>query len=232
VIAFPSPSPQSKRNDYLLPPGSRRGHPRLRAAHALGGRGSVSSARRVWVTGLYAVLCRGRFGAGHRAGDRGSPSGAGPDRSGPARRRGDWSPVPVSVGRTCWPAGAARAAVLPAWGLFAAFYPRRPGGALLPAADSSSPARPFCRALGGARPLRRSRWRPTASGNGARSTPSTAIAPSQACRRRSSSGTGEGRWVLVEDWALPEARSVLGDAPTALTGRVGRGTIVLLGPLH
>ena len=117
-----------------------------------------------------------------------------------------------------------------AWGLFAAFY-LVTAAALLPAADSFKSARPFCRALAARVPsgepvatYRFWQWRAEYTFYGDRAFASLQT-PEQLRDWR-------GRWVLVEDWALPEARSVLGDAPTALTGRVGRGTIVLLGPLH
>jgi 4-amino-4-deoxy-L-arabinose transferase-like glycosyltransferase len=227
VIAFLSLS-QSKRNDYLLP---------AAAAVAILASGPLTRWiggdplprwRRAWVTGLLAVLALAALGLGAAlvvVAPRRAPVLAEPGRA---------AAVMLAVGACI---GAAmlvrrhrRGAAIAAWGTFAAFF-LVAAAALLPAADSFKSARPFCRALAAQVPpgepvasYRFWQWRAEYSFYGDRAFAS--LQTPEDLR------AWTGRWVLVEDWALPEARTVLGDAPAALTGRVGQGTIVLLGPLH
>ncbi len=227
VIVFLSMS-QSKRNDYLLPVAAAvailASGPLLRWVDG----GPLSRARRVWVTGLLAVLAVAALGLGVAlvtVAPRQAPVLTGPG----------WLAAVVLVAGAVSVAallarGRRRGAALAAWGAFAAFY-LVTAAALLPAADAFKSARPFCRALAARVPsgepvatYRFWQWRAEYTFYGERAFASLQT-PEQLRDWR-------GRWVLVEDWALPEARTVLGDAPAALTGRVGRGTIVLLGPLH
>jgi hypothetical protein len=107
--------------------------------------------------------------------------------------------------------------------------------ALLPAADALKSARPFCRELAARVPLREPvasyrfwRWRAEYTFYGERAFESLQAPDALRAWARAPGH----RWVLVEDWAVPEARAVLGDIPAAITRRVGQSTIVLLGPLH
>ena len=130
--------------------------------------------------------------------------------------------------------GRRRGAALAAWGTFAGFY-LVAAGALLPAADAFKSARPFCQQLAARVPAgepvatyRFWRWRAEYSFYGDRTFEDLQTAEALRAWVR----LPGRRWVLVEDWALSEARDVLGAIPAAVTGKVGKGTIVLLGPLH
>ncbi|HEX5041870.1 MAG TPA: glycosyltransferase family 39 protein [Candidatus Polarisedimenticolaceae bacterium] len=226
-IAFLSLS-QSKRNDYLLPAAAAVAilvsGPLMRWMDG----GALPRWRRTWTVGLLAVLALAALGL------------AAALVIVPPRR----APVLEVTGRVAaavLAAGAAalaamlvrsrrRGAAIAAWGMFAAFY-LVAAAALLPAADAFKSARPFCRAMArhvapGDRvaSYRFWRWRAEYTFYGDRAIESLQTPEELRAWR--------GRFVLVEDWALPEVRRVLGDGPVALTGRVGGGTIVLLGPLH
>jgi 4-amino-4-deoxy-L-arabinose transferase-like glycosyltransferase len=219
---------QSKRNDYLLPAAAA-------VAILVSGPltrwiddGPLPRWRRVWTTGLLALLALAALGLGAAlvvVPPRQAPVLEGSGRAAAAVLAAGAAALTAMLVR-----GPRRGAAFAAWGTFAGFY-LVAAAALLPAADAFKSARPFCRAMAthvaAGQPVASYRfwqWRAEYTFYGERVIES--LQTPEELR------AWNGRWVLVEDWALPEVRRVLGEAPVALTGRVGQGTIVLLGPLH
>ena len=231
VIAFLSLS-QSKRNDYLLPAAAAAAvlvsGPLVRWVDG----GPLSRGRRAWVTAVLAGLAVVSLAFAFAL------IGVAPAKAPVLATPGRWAAGALASGAILLVLallrGRRRRALIAAWGTFAAFY-LVAAAALLPAADTFKSARPFCRELAARVPAgepvatyRFWQWRAEYTFYGDRSFESLQSPEALGTWARRAGR----RWVLVEPWALPEAREVLGAAPEALRGRVGQGTIVLLGPLH
>ena len=231
VIVFLSLS-QSKRNDYLLPAAAAAA---VLASGPLArwiDGGPLPRWRRAWVPALLASLAAAALAFAFaliRIAPRKAPVLAAPGRLAAGVLVLGALLLVVALLR-----GRRRGATLAAWGMVAAFY-LVAAASLLPAADALKSARPFCRELSARVPAGEPvasygfwRWRAEYAFYGDR--PIESLQTPEGLRAWAR--LPGRRWLLVEPWALPEARELLGAPPTALTGKVGQGTIVLLGPLH
>lgn len=230
VVVFLSLS-QSKRNDYLMP---------VAAAVALLASGplerwldgrSLPRWRSRWITAVHAVLAAailaGAFALA-RVAPRREPVLAGPGLLGG---------IVLLLGGSILVAALLlrrrRLAAITAWGTVAGFY-LVAAVALLPAANAFKSARPFCAALSArvpaSEPIASYRFWQWRAGYAFYSSRTFENLGSAAELRAWAAEEGR-RWLLVEEWAIPEVRQTLGPAPVALSARIGHVGIVLLGPL-
>jgi 4-amino-4-deoxy-L-arabinose transferase len=230
VVLFLSLS-QSKRNDYLLPVAAAIA---LLVSGALGrwidGR-TLARWRSAWIAGahvLWGVLLLGGAYGLARLAPRRMPVLQGPGLLAGAVLAAGAMLVIVTLAR-----GWKRAAALGLGGTVAAFY-LVAAAALLPAADAFKSAKPFCGELSRKVPAREPiasyrfwQWRASY----AFYTDRTFESLQSPAELRSWARLPGPRWLLVEDWALPEALSVLGSPEVALRATIGSVEIVLLGPL-
>jgi 4-amino-4-deoxy-L-arabinose transferase-like glycosyltransferase len=230
VVLFLSLS-QSKRNDYLLPVAAAVA---VLASAPLGRwlTGGLVRWRAVWVTGVHVFLAVGLLGAAYalaQVAPRKAPvlAGAGPLAGGLLLVGATILLVALVLRRR-------RGAALAVWGSVAAFY-LVAAGSLLPTADAFKSAQPFSRELServpASQPIASYRFWQWRAGY-AFYTDRTFDSLQSPDELRAWASLPGPRWLLVEEWALPEARAVLGSPPVALSASVGHAEIALLGPLR